>query len=146
MAEYGPLPAEDVTATVTLLTARTVADAARSVGATEVIASGGGTRNPTLMAMLRTELGAVRLHSSDDLGLPAAAKEAYAFAVLGFLTAHGLPATVPSCTGARHPGVLGSITPGAGGLRLPTPAKSAPERLVVTSSAAVGMTSVGRPS
>ena len=46
LAECGPLPAEDVTATVTLLTARTVADAARSVGATEVIASGGGTKEP----------------------------------------------------------------------------------------------------
>ncbi|WP_407548007.1 anhydro-N-acetylmuramic acid kinase [Streptomyces sp. Pv4-95] len=138
LAECGPLPAEDVTATVTLLTARTVADAAHAVGASEVIASGGGTKNPTLMAMLRAELGAVRLHTSDDLGLPSAAKEAYAFAVLGFLTAHGLPGTVPSCTGARHSGVLGSITPGAGGLRLPTPAQTAPERLLVTSSATVG--------
>ncbi|MFH8572527.1 anhydro-N-acetylmuramic acid kinase [Streptomyces sp. NPDC017993] len=135
LAECGPLPAEDVTATVTLLTARTVADAARSVGASEVIASGGGTRNPTLMTLLRTELGAIRLQTSDDLGLPAAAKEAYAFAVLGFLTAHGLPATAPSCTGARHPSVLGSITPGAGGLRLPSPPRTAPERLVVKSSA-----------
>lgn len=123
------LPVEDVVATLTLLTARTVADAARSAGATEVIASGGGTRNPVLMAVLRTELDGVPLRVSDALGLPSAAKEAYAFAVLGFLTVHGLAGTVPACTGARHPSVLGSLTPGRHGWRLPEPAGVAPVRL-----------------
>ena len=123
------LPVEDVVATVTHLTARTVADAVRAAGATEVIASGGGTRNPTLMSMLRTALHGIPLRTSDDLGLPSAAKEAYAFAVLGYLTAHGLAGTVPACTGARRPSVLGSITPGSGGLRLPEPAATAPVRL-----------------
>ena len=123
------LPVEDVVATVTHLTARTVADAVRAAGATEVIASGGGTRNPTLMSMLRTALHGIPLRTSDDLGLPSEAKEAYAFAVLGYLTAHGLAGTVPSCTGARRPSVLGSITPGSGGLRLPEPAATAPVRL-----------------
>ncbi|MET9800928.1 anhydro-N-acetylmuramic acid kinase [Streptomyces sp. NPDC006368] len=123
------LAAEDVIATVTELTARTVAGAVRSVGATEVVVSGGGTRNPTLMARLRTALGGVPLRGSDELGLPSAAKEAYAFAVLGFLTVHGLAGTVPACTGARHASVLGSITPGRHGLRLPEPATTAPVRL-----------------
>ena len=123
------LPVEDVVATVTHLTARTVADAVRAAGATEVIASGGGTRNPTLMSMLRAALHGIPLRTSDDLGLPSEAKEAYAFAVLGYLTAHGLAGTVPSCTGARRPSVLGSITPGGGGLRLPEPAATAPVRL-----------------
>ncbi|MER6746431.1 anhydro-N-acetylmuramic acid kinase [Streptomyces fungicidicus] len=123
------LPVEDVVATVTHLTARTVADAVRAAGASEVIASGGGTRNPTLMSMLRTALHGIPLRTSDDLGLPSAAKEAYAFAVLGYLTAHGLAGTVPACTGARRPSVLGSITPGGGGLRLPEPAATAPVRL-----------------
>jgi anhydro-N-acetylmuramic acid kinase len=65
---------------------------------------------------LASELGSVPLRNTDELGLPSAAKEAYAFAVLGFLTVNGLGGTVPSCTGARHTSVLGSITPGAGGL------------------------------
>jgi anhydro-N-acetylmuramic acid kinase len=78
---------------------------------TELIASGGGVRNPTLMAALREH---VPVTTSDALGLPAQAKEAYAFAVLGFLTYHSIPATLPSATGARHPSVLGSITPGSG--------------------------------
>ncbi|WP_330335316.1 anhydro-N-acetylmuramic acid kinase [Streptomyces sp. NBC_00536] len=137
---FGPLPVEDVIATLTRLTARTVADAVRPFGATEVIASGGGTRNPVLMEWLREELGTTRsgegevrvpLRTSDELGLPSGAKEAYAFAVLGWLTAHGLPGTVPSCTGARHASVLGSITPGGPGLRLPDPLPVAPTRLGV---------------
>ncbi len=131
LAGLGTLPAEDVIATLTLLTARTVADAVRSVAATEVIASGGGTRNPVLMSLLAAELPGVPLRTSDELGLPSAAKEAYAFAVLGFLTAHGLPGTVQASTGARHPSVLGSVTPGRRGPGLPPAAEHSPVRLVL---------------
>ncbi|MFB6932573.1 anhydro-N-acetylmuramic acid kinase [Streptomyces chartreusis] len=131
LSGVGTLPAEDVVATLTMLTARTVADAVSTLGATEVVASGGGTRNPVLMRMLGQRLPGVALRTSDELGLASAAKEAYAFAVLGFLTAHGLPGAVPSATGARHARVLGSITPGRGGLRLPPPAVQRPVRLVV---------------
>jgi anhydro-N-acetylmuramic acid kinase len=112
LAGLGPVDPADVVATLTLLTARTVADAVRATGAQEVVAAGGGTANPTLMAWLAAECGPVPVLTSDELGVPTQAKEAYAFAVLGFLTAHGLPGTVPSCTGARHASVLGSITPG----------------------------------
>lgn len=121
LAGLGTLPAEDVLATLTMLTARTVADAVRGVGATEVIASGGGTRNPVLMRRLAELLPGVAVGTSDELGLPSDAKEAYAFAVLGFLTVHGLPGTDPAGTGARHARVLGSVTPGRDGLRLPAP-------------------------
>ena len=71
-------------------------------------------RNPTLMAALRHEVAPARSCTSDALGLPAQAKEAYAFAVLGFLTHHGRAGTLPSATGARHASVLGSVTPGSG--------------------------------
>ncbi|KOU21833.1 anhydro-N-acetylmuramic acid kinase [Streptomyces sp. WM6368] len=145
LEECGPLPVEDVVATLTRLTARTVADAIRPFGATEVIASGGGTRNPVLMGLLREELGGEPggagrcvVRSSDELGLPAGAKEAYAFAVLGWLTAHGLPGTVPSCTGARHASVLGSITPGGPGLHLPRPPATAPGRLTIAGGPGTG--------
>ncbi|MGW6690893.1 anhydro-N-acetylmuramic acid kinase [Streptomyces sp. NPDC054961] len=145
---FGPLPPRDVVATLTRLTARTVADAVRPLGATEVIASGGGTRNPVLMRWLREELGGdggVPLRTSDELGLPSRAKEAYAFAVLGWLTAHGLPGTVPSCTGARHATVLGSITPGGPGLRLPEPLTTAPTRLSVRPARTPALRGRGRP-
>ncbi|MDO0938186.1 anhydro-N-acetylmuramic acid kinase [Streptomyces sp. DG2A-72] len=131
LAGLGTLPAEDVLATLTMLTARTVADAVRGVGATEVIASGGGTRNPVLMRRLAELLPGVALGTSDELGLPSDAKEAYVFAVLGFLTVHGLPGTDPAGTGARHARMLGSVTPGRDGLRLPAPATESPVRLVL---------------
>ncbi|MEV4681041.1 anhydro-N-acetylmuramic acid kinase [Streptomyces kurssanovii] len=131
LAGVGPLPPEDVIATLTRLTARTVADALRPLGATEVVASGGGTRNPTLMGALRAELAGTPLRTSDELGMPAAAKEAYAFAVLGFLTVHGLAGTVPACTGARGARVLGSITPGGRVPVLASPAERRVDSLVV---------------
>ncbi|MEU9923263.1 anhydro-N-acetylmuramic acid kinase [Streptomyces griseoluteus] len=123
------LSAEDILATLTELTARTIADAVRSMSATEVIVSGGGTRNPTLMRALAAALPGTPVRVSDDLGLPSAAKEAYAFAVLGFLTLHGLAGTDPTSTGARHPSVLGSLTPGRDGLSLPARPEQAPVRL-----------------
>ncbi|HWD80628.1 MAG TPA: anhydro-N-acetylmuramic acid kinase [Kribbella sp.] len=124
------IPAEDLVATVTTLTARTVADAVRRYGGTEVVASGGGIRNPALMHLLADELE-IPVRTTDELGMPSAAKEAYAFAVLGFLTVHGLGGTVPSCTGARHSSVLGSVTPGPSGLpTIPGEARP-PARLLV---------------
>ncbi|MEV7923382.1 anhydro-N-acetylmuramic acid kinase, partial [Streptomyces griseoviridis] len=131
LAGRGTLPPEDVLATLTRLTAVTIADAVRDLRATEVITSGGGTRNPVLLRTLAGLLPGVAVRSSDELGLPSDAKEAYAFAVLGFLTAHGLPGTEPVSTGARHASVLGSLTPGRAGLRLPPPADRAPVQLVV---------------
>ncbi|WP_051367038.1 anhydro-N-acetylmuramic acid kinase [Hamadaea tsunoensis] len=118
----GPEPAhEDVVATVTALTARTVAAQVHRHGVDEVIAAGGGCANPALMALLRQELRGVRLSTSDALGVPADAKEAIAFAMLGWQTAHGLPTNVPSATGAAGGRILGAIVPGTGPLRLPEP-------------------------
>ena len=124
------MPTEDLVATVTTLTARTVADAVRRYGGTEVVASGGGIRNPALMHLLADELE-IPVRTTDELGVPSAAKEAYAFAVLGFLTVHGLGGTVPSCTGAGHSSVLGSVTPGAGGLPSISGEARPPRRLSV---------------
>jgi anhydro-N-acetylmuramic acid kinase len=115
-----PVPdQDDVLATLTRLTAVTVAEACRAHGVGEIFASGGGARNPTLMRMLAEEAPELRIAPSAELGVDGTAKEALAFAVLGFLTVHGLPASVPSCTGARRAAVLGSLTPGCGPLTLP---------------------------
>jgi anhydro-N-acetylmuramic acid kinase len=57
------------------------------------------------------------------------AKEAVAFAVLGFLTWNGLPGSVTAATGAAHPAILGTIQPGAAPLRLPEPAGTPPRYL-----------------
>ncbi len=111
------MPAEDFLATLTELTARTIA--AECAGASTVIGSGGGMRNPVLVDSLRDK---VDLRTSDELGLPADGKEAYLAALLGFLTWHGLPANVPAATGASGPRLLGTVTPGREPLRLPAPA------------------------
>ena len=120
----GAVDGPDLMATLTELTAATVADACRAEGVAEVVASGGGVRNPALMDALRRRLGPVALTTSEARGLPSAAKEAYLFALLGFLTWHGLPGTVPGATGAP-PRVLGRITPGAGRLLLPEGGRTA---------------------
>lgn len=118
------MPAEDLLATLTELTARTIAAECEGT----VIGSGGGMRNPVLVESLGR---LVDLRTSDELGLPADGKEAYLAALLGFLTWHGLPANVPSATGAAGPRPLGSITPGRYPLRLPEPALTAVTGLTV---------------
>jgi anhydro-N-acetylmuramic acid kinase len=118
---HAPVTHEDVVRTVTELTAATVAAQLRRLRVDTVMVSGGGVHNPVLMGRLRTLMAPTRLVSTDEVGLPPDAKEAVAFALVGWLTAHGLPATVASCTGARGARILGTITPGAGPLRLPEP-------------------------
>jgi len=122
----GLTPGPDMVATVTALTAHTVAAAVRAHGIDTLVVSGGGVRNPTLISLLRQQLPGVRLVPSDELGAPGDAKEAIAFALIGWLTWHGLPANVPAGTGARGPRVLGAITPGVRPLRLPAPLSEIP--------------------
>ncbi|WP_327044094.1 anhydro-N-acetylmuramic acid kinase [Microbispora sp. NBC_01189] len=126
---YG-LGLPDLVATLAALTAETVAAEIRRHRLGTVVVSGGGLRNPVLMRELRERSGSgVRMLTSDHLGVPPDAKEAVAFSYLGWLTAHGLPGTVPACTGASGPRVLGSLTPGRGPLRLPAPL-AAPPRVI----------------
>jgi anhydro-N-acetylmuramic acid kinase len=112
--ERGLAPA-DAVATLTALTAKSIARAYRAYlgHVDEALVCGGGARNPTLLRMLRQALPEVRVRAVDDLGLSADAKEAVAFALIGYAALHGWPGNVPAATGAGHPAVLGSITPGA---------------------------------
>ncbi|HWD95482.1 MAG TPA: anhydro-N-acetylmuramic acid kinase [Acidimicrobiales bacterium] len=103
---------DDLLATLAELTVETVARAVEAYGVTELFAAGGGTRNPIVMAGLRRRLPNVALSLIDDFGVPEDAKEACLFAIIGFLSVHGLASTVPSATGARHESVLGAIIPG----------------------------------
>jgi len=112
----------DVVATATALTARSIADAVRRFVVPRfgsprsrgraMIVSGGGAKNPTLLAMLRREIDsmAIGLHFSDEFGLPAEAKEAVAFALLAHETWHRRPSNVPSATGAKRAAILGKIS------------------------------------
>ena len=107
----------DVLATLVELTAATVADAVAPVRPTEVVAAGGGTANPTLVRALARRLGDIPLVTSEERGLPADGKETVLWALLGWLTWHGVPVS----TGTHPARVLGRITPGSGALVLPRP-------------------------
>jgi anhydro-N-acetylmuramic acid kinase len=121
---------DDLLATLTALSAETVAADLLRLGVEDVVAAGGGTRNPTLMAELARRLPGVPIETFEIFGIPETGKEALVFAIIGILTVHRLPASVPSCTGAVHASILGSIVPGVVPLML-TEGAQAPDRLVV---------------
>jgi anhydro-N-acetylmuramic acid kinase len=120
----------DLLATLTEMTAATVAQALAPFAPTEVVASGGGVRNPVLLEALRRRVAPARLTTTAEHGIDPDAKEAYLMALLGFLTWHGVPGVPPGVTGALSPRVLGRISPGDEPLRLPEP-RAWPRRLRV---------------
>jgi anhydro-N-acetylmuramic acid kinase len=108
----------DVVATATALTAKSITDAIQRFvlrgqgNYRDFIVSGGGARNATLMAMLANELRplGLQIRTSDEFGLPSAAKEAAAFALLAYQTWNCQPSNLPSATGAKRPATLGKIS------------------------------------
>ncbi|MFN3336653.1 MAG: anhydro-N-acetylmuramic acid kinase, partial [Thermomicrobium sp.] len=104
--------AYDLLATATAFTAYSIALAYQRwlprSGLDEVIVSGGGARNPTLLRFLQDLLAPIPVRVSDTLGIDAKAKEAMAFALLAHDAYLGLPTNVPRATGARQAVTLGS--------------------------------------
>jgi anhydro-N-acetylmuramic acid kinase len=108
------LSIEDGCATLAAFTIRALALAVLRYApqTARVIAGGGGARNRALLEMLQIELGrSVHIEPSDAYGLESDAKEAIAFAILGYETLRGRAANLPRVTGARAATVLGSIVP-----------------------------------
>jgi anhydro-N-acetylmuramic acid kinase len=126
---------EDAIATATALTARSICDAVerfvicgnptfRKTGSNwgtsskgvsnfrELVLSGGGAKNSTLVGMLVEGLlpFGIQVRFSDEFGLPSEAKEAVAFTVLAYETWNRRPSNVASATGAKRPAVLGKIS------------------------------------
>jgi anhydro-N-acetylmuramic acid kinase len=118
-----PLLPADIVATAVAFTAATIADQyARFVGApiADAVLSGGGAKNPTLVQAIDEAFAARSARDGvtrpvvrrfDDLFFDAEAKEAVAFALLGYLHLTGRPGNVPSATGARGPRMLGALIP-----------------------------------
>jgi anhydro-N-acetylmuramic acid kinase len=131
IARHPGIAGPELVATLTALTARTVAAAVAAHGVDTLVCSGGGCANPTLMRMLREACGGVDVRLSSDFGAPTDTKEAILFALIGWHTVHGLRGAVASCTGATGERVLGALIPGRDPLRLPEPAAVAPRALVL---------------
>ena len=105
---------EDIVATAVLLTARSIADAYgrfMTEPAKEVLLSGGGARNPALFAAIEKALAPRRVRKFADVFFDGEAKEAVAFALLGYLFMQRRTANVPAATGASGPRILGKLTP-----------------------------------
>jgi len=116
----------DVIATATALSSESIIEAYRrfvwphlgqkapAARGVEYVVAGGGAKNKTLMTQLRAGLEplGVKVRATDDLGIPAQAKEGVAFALMAWLTWNNLPGNVPSATGASGPVILGKVTHG----------------------------------
>ena len=118
---WGALPPEDLLATATAFSAEAIAANIRRFvlphhAVEEIVASGGGVHNPTLMRRLAAAVAPIRVRPIDEFGVPADAKEAIAFALLGHASLMGIPGNLPRVTGARHEVILGKFTwpPGGG--------------------------------
>jgi anhydro-N-acetylmuramic acid kinase len=106
---------DDLIATVTALTARSIADACRHFimplgPVDQLIATGGGARNPVLMNMIASQLRSVEVISAERAGIDGGALESVAFAILGYQMLRGEPGNIPTVTGARAPAILGKLT------------------------------------
>ncbi|WP_165219877.1 anhydro-N-acetylmuramic acid kinase [Aquisphaera insulae] len=102
----------DLMATLTEFTARSIAGAFAAFvpPRDEVIAAGGGVRNPALLGRIAALLAPARVRISDELGVPGDAREAMAFAILANEAIHGHATALPSVTGARRAAVLGKLS------------------------------------
>ncbi len=118
----------DVLATLTYFTALTIFESLKDLppplsqtlsplagrgkgeGLKEIIVSGGGVKNRTLMRHLKELFFPIPVYSSEALGLPAQAKEPLAFAFFALRALQGETNHLPSTTGARSGTVLGKIT------------------------------------
>ena len=108
---------EELVRTATVFTSLSIADALRRfvlprARVDELIVAGGGARNPLLMAQLAAALPEIEIVPASEFGIPAEAKEAFAFAVLAYEAYHGRANNLPSATGARHPAVMGKLVRG----------------------------------
>jgi anhydro-N-acetylmuramic acid kinase len=111
---------DDLLATLTALTAESVALGYREhlpeSGVDEVILTGGGARNPSLVARIRKAIEPLPVRTgADALGMDPDAREAACFALLAWAHLEGIPGNLPGVTGAAGPRVLGQWTPGGGG-------------------------------
>lgn len=133
---FGPVESwnlPDVLATLTELTSETVARDVEAHKISTLYIAGGGSDNPYLVERMRKRLKSCEVLPISHIGIDPRQKEAIAFALIGFLSMHGLAGSLPACTGATTPQILGSITPGSKPLEMPSPVTEYPETLAILS-------------
>lgn len=114
--KFAPDDERDIIATVTALSAKTIAQAYErfiypQVGIHEAVICGGGAYNKTLMKMLRQYIPKhIDLKTCEDYGISNNFKEVMAFALLGYCTYYRIPNNLPCCTGAAKRIVMGKIS------------------------------------
>jgi len=112
LAMFPGIAPQDVQATLTELTATTIAEQVMLSGGCErLLVCGGGGRNRHLISRLTAQLPGTEVSSTDKAGISGDDMEALAFAWLAWRTISGLPGNLPSVTGAREASVLGAIFP-----------------------------------
>jgi anhydro-N-acetylmuramic acid kinase len=104
----------DLIRTATVFTSLSIADAFHRfifprARIDELVVAGGGAKNPLMMAQLAAALPQVKIVPASSLGIPAEAKEAFAFAVLAYEAYHGRPNNLPSATGAKRAVIMGKL-------------------------------------
>jgi anhydro-N-acetylmuramic acid kinase len=114
LADLHDEPAENIQATLTALTSKTIADQITSIApdCTEVLVCGGGAHNLHLLEQLQKQLPDMPVVSTEKYGIHPDWVEAMAFAWLAHRTIAGLPGNLPSVTGASAPRICGGIYPG----------------------------------
>jgi anhydro-N-acetylmuramic acid kinase len=122
---------EDVMATLLELTVETVAQEVEKFKLSSLYVAGGGAANTQLMKRMQARLTNCKILSISELGISTQSKEAIAFALIGFLSLHGLAGQIPSCTGANGEKILGSLTPGEGAFFVPQQIVSMPKRVKI---------------
>ncbi len=116
------LTSANTVATMTQFTIRTIEMGImefllqKDISYEEIIVSGGGAKNETIIDSLRKNFPRLSLNSADDYPIMGRAKEAALYAFLANETIMGNPGNLPSATGAKNPVILGSITPGTAAL------------------------------
>lgn len=120
----------DLAATVTELTAETVANELKRQGVEQLVVGGGGFQNQTLMSAIAAKTGLEPIPFS-KFGISGDLKEALAMALIGWLSVNNLPATMPSTTGAKRTSILGSLSAGPNGFPQLPLSETMPKRLVV---------------
>lgn len=111
------LSLNDLLATGCQFVARTIRDAQQWTSnlPADVVFGGGGVRNICLWGELVKTFDPIPVRRMEECGSSSQAFEAQAFAVLAYQTIHGVCANMPNVTGARHPVIVGSVTPGIHG-------------------------------